>query len=161
VGQVTVSYDRLTFSYAKGLSQDSETLLVHPVTGVPYVIEKVPLGQDRASAIYSLAGLVSNSTTIAYPLGYLTIPRANDANITGGDVHPCGNAVLLRTYGGVYRLTLPEGANFDTIFTQPVEALTPSPPDVLGESITWAADGLGYYTTSEGSGQPLYYTGCR
>jgi hypothetical protein len=159
-GLVTVTYDRLSYVYSKGASPDAETLLVHPVSGKMYVVEKVALGQNRQSAVHSLS-IFSDSSGTAQPLGYLTIPRQNDVNITGGDIHPCGNAILLRTYGGVYRLTLPAGADFNTIFTQPVEALTPSPPDVFGESITWAADGQGYYTTSEGSGQPLYYTGCR
>ena len=161
-GLVTVTYERLSFVYSKAASIDSETLLVHPVTGAVYVIEKIPLGQNRSSTVYSLAGLAPGPLfVVAQPIATLTVPRANDVYITAGDIHPCGNAVLLRTYGGVYRLTLPSGASFDTLFSQPLEALTPSPPDIFGESITWSADGQGYFTTSEGSGQPLYYTGCR
>lgn len=160
-GLVTVTYERLPFVYSKAASKDSETLLVHPVSGEIYVIEKVPLGQNRPSTVHSLAGIAPGSFVVARPIATLTIPRTNDIYITAGDIHPCGNAVLLRTYAGAYRLTLPTGTVFNDIFNQPIETLTPSPPDFLGESITWAADGQGYYTIGEGSGVPLYYTGCR
>jgi hypothetical protein len=161
VGLVTVTYERLSFVYSKAASKDSEALLVHPVSGAIYVVEKVPFGQTRPSTVHALGNIAPGSSVVARPIANLTIPRANDLYITAGDIHPCGNAVLLRTYAGVYRLTLPAGADFDTIFSQPLEPLTPSPPDILGESITWSADGQGYFTTSEGSGQPLYHTGCR
>ena len=97
----------------------------------------------------------------------LAVPAGADLPLTGGDIHPCASAVLLRSYSTIYQFTLPADAGFDAVFTTPFTRV-PFPPlgltassEAQGESIAWADDGRGYFTASEGANQQLHFVGCQ
>jgi hypothetical protein len=60
--------------------------------------------------------------------------------------------VVLRTYDAIYEFTAPRPtAPLDRFPRWPVTEV-PSPAEAQGEAITYAADGCGLFTVSEGSG---------
>lgn len=163
----SVSYEYFEIAYPLGAHHNAETLLVHPTTGDVYVVTKTQFGA-QSSVYKASAPLVSGAVNPLVLVADLPIPMGLELPITGGDIHPCGTAVLLRSYSTIYRLELPAGAtNFDAIFQAPVGHV-PFPPlglgpsnELQGEAITWAPDGRGYYTVGERAGQQIHFVGCQ
>jgi hypothetical protein len=112
--------------------------------GDPSPIYEVPLPSPPAPG-------QSAPTATAVRLG--TISLRPGALVTGGDVSPCGNALLLRTSDALYELRSPDGA------AAPVDSLITNAPqkvpvanEVQGEAVGYTADGRGYVTASERAG---------
>lgn len=57
------------------------------------------------------------------------MPDGLDLPITGKDLDPCGQRLLLRSYNALYQFTSSGGA-FDSVFTSPFTRM-PSPPQSL------------------------------
>jgi hypothetical protein len=137
----------LRFKYPDG-PHDTETLIVDPATGDLYLITK----RDARSRIYQADYPQSTgATTTLEFVGELTWTAA-----AAGDISPDGDELILKDLHNVYYYARPEGTSI-------AEALAGTPEELpyisqpLGEGLTFDADGMGYYTHSEGANQPLYY----
>jgi hypothetical protein len=152
-GQTSVTSEPLTFQYPDG-SHNAETLLALPDSGQLFVVTKTSAGPSSIYA-FPLPVLIGMPMTLT-KIGEVTPPEGA-FEITGGDVHPAGSAVLLRSYTNV--LLYPLAADLAAALASP-PCLLPTPDEPQGESIAWAMDGSSYFTVSEGVQSPLYRIGC-
>ena len=84
-------------------------------------------------------------------VGHLPWPGA-----TGGDVSPDGSKLLIRGYANASLWQRPaDGQLWQALATPAI--VVPLVAEPQGEAICFDADGLGYYTTSEGAHQPIHY----
>jgi hypothetical protein len=149
-----VAWTALPFRYPGG-AHNSETLLVHPLTGDVYTVLKDASGWDVFRLpVPHTPGVQAEMV----PVG--TVPSPGFLAVaTGGDIHPCGDRVLLRSYGQLVELRLPPGQAFDQVFAVEGQAV-PVGPESQGEAAAYDADGLGYVTASEGAGAALHHVTC-
>jgi hypothetical protein len=151
----TVAGEKIRFVYPDG-PHNSEALAVHPVTGDVYLITKVDAAPSK---VYRLMAPLNASVVLtAALLGTITIPSGSKL-VTGADIHPCGDRLLLRTYSNAWELVAPAG-DFGMV---PVASpqLVPTVFEVQGEAIAYPRDGRGYLTASEGTSQPLHIFVCQ
>jgi hypothetical protein len=151
MGTQMVTADALTFVYPDG-RHNAETLLVEPTSGDIFVITKV---SSVASTVYRMPKpFTPGSQATMEKVGDLALPGSAGL-VTGGDVHPCGTRMLIRTYPMIYEFKLGAGQPFSSIFAVPPTAVaTPTQAqESQGEAVTYAADGVGYFTASELDGQ--------
>ncbi|HVK03390.1 MAG TPA: hypothetical protein VM490_07940 [Armatimonadaceae bacterium] len=148
---------RLMYRYPDGF-HNAEALLVHPKTGVIYLVTK---DESGTSGVYRFPKETGNHFA-QYTLEKVgTLTFANETHpfpnlVTGGDIAPDGRRVILRTYFAAYEWRLPDGVrDFDAIWgTTP--ALVPAPFTQQGEAICYRADGKALLATSEKLPTPLY-----
>ena len=144
----------LPFSYPDG-AQDVEALLVEPRTARVFVVSKSFTSLGDA---YRLDGLGTPAGGRAVPVATLQAP-VFDALTTGGDVHPEGTRVLLRTYSGVWELRSPDARTLEEVLaTRPTAVPTATLPQ--GEAVAYDRDGLGYTLAGEGVGSPMVHVAC-
>ncbi|MBC8103733.1 MAG: hypothetical protein H7Z41_14255 [Cytophagales bacterium] len=146
------------FVYPDG-PHDAETLLVHPRSGVVYLVTKERNGlssvyrfpPERAEDTEKAVTLVKVAT-LTVPEEFSLIPR----QITGGSISPDGRRVAFCTYASGYEMTLPASAtDFDAIWKTPLRPFN-LPPLRQTEALCFARDGRSVIVTSEGTGAPLY-----
>jgi hypothetical protein len=155
VGEVTVTAERFPFVYPDG-AHNAETLLVHPLSGDVYVVSKVAA---TPSKVYRYpAPLQAGATVTLEHVADVTVP-AGSLLVTGGDIHPTGARLLLRTYDHLWELRGAPGADFAALLAA-TPLSVPVATETQGEAVAYTVDGLGYVTASEGSGPPLYRTDC-
>ena len=125
---------------------DAETLMVHPTTGDIYVITK-----DIPAAVYKASPGSSTLTRVT------ALQLGTPGHVTGGDISPDGQRVILCTLATGVELALPDtpGVAFDEIWAQPPTAVT-LPRRAQGEAIAYRLDGNAVITTSELSASPLH-----
>ncbi len=151
-----VTWDALRFRYPDG-SHNAETLLAHPTTGDLYVVTKVERG---LSGVYRLAaGSHDAGETALTRVGELALPTSGGVLVTGGDLHPCADRLLVRTYLRLFEYVRPEGQPFEAIFGVAPRQV-PVASERQGEAVGWRANGRGYVTVSEGTGAALNLYGC-
>ncbi len=147
VGTVKVTFERFPFAYPGGEKFNAETLFAHPVTGELYIVNKQSAGE--LSLVFKFPMPMDSTTTATLiKVAELPVPGPQDQSITGGALHPQGNALLLRMYNRLVELKLPAGAPFEQIFSaKPVTV--PVSAEQQGEAVAWRHDGRGYFTASE------------
>jgi len=151
---------RLPFAYPDG-PHNAEALLVHPGTGAIYIITKEPSG---VAGVYKFPPAKPGSATkvTLQRVGTVTIRGEEAKNplfpnlVTGGDIAPDGQRVILCTYVAAYEFTLPTGAKtFDAIWkTKPATVALPSLPQT--EAICYTPDGKSLLISSEGEPCQMY-----
>jgi hypothetical protein len=138
---------------------DAEALLVHPVTGTIYIVTKAR-GKDRETLVFRAKA--PNYPAVLEKIASLHMQEESDftlvtGRITGGDISPDGRRLVLCDYFRAYETLLPDGADFETIWTQPFSAI-----DVgkrrQGEGICYRLDGRALLATTEGRPSPLIET---
>ncbi len=152
-GGGSIAFEHFPFTYGDG-PHNAEALFVHPGSGRVYVVTK----EGDPSPIYEVPLPAppppgqSASVVTAVRVGTVSLGKPG-ALVTGGDVSPCGNAMLVRTYEALFELRSPDGAPAE------VESLIMNAPDkvpvadeIQGEAVSYAANGLGYVTGSERAG---------
>jgi hypothetical protein len=93
------------------------------------------------------------STTAPMTLEHVVTLALNERDtmsawLTGGDISPSGQEILLKSYIGVYYWSRAPGQPVhDALRAAPT--LLPYIPEPQGEAVCWKADGGGYYTVSE------------
>lgn len=142
--------------------RDCETLLVHPQTADIYLVDKpAPAGEAHGVYRISRGGVDAGETTVTLErVADVVADPSSDRLFTGGDVHPDGTRIVLRTYGVVQEHRVPEGRGFEEAFAAPHELLPPfrsgaGVGEIQGEAAAYARDGRAVYTTSEGERPPL------
>jgi hypothetical protein len=129
---------------------DAECLLVHPATGDMHVITKRDTEKKAVARVYGLsaARLDWDSDRIHVLRFVGDIGDRIPAMVTGGDLHPDGRRVVIRTYTTAYEFQLPDGQPFEAIFEQ-----RPRTYSLLGEpqgeAICYTLDGDALVTTAE------------
>lgn len=134
-------------TYSDG-ARDAETLLVDPWNGDIYVVSK----RESLSRVYRAPYPHSTSSiiTLQYKTN-LVFPGA-----VAGDVSPCGRQILIKAYPAIAYYARADGASLeDTLATTPVAV--PYTSETCGEAVGWEGKERGYYTLSEGVGEPVYY----
>lgn len=137
----------LVFSYPGGATPDVEALMVDPITGEMLVVTKVTSGSAEVFR-------ANPGTAMWDPVA--TVPQAL---VTGADVSPAGDAVVLVTYLSAVVYPRPAGGSLADAFGQApctggFPALTPSATQY--EAIGFTSDGHGYVVASEGANPPLH-----
>lgn len=162
----TVAFEVFELEYPGGAHHNAEAMMVHPSTGDLYIVTKEGTG-DPSQVYKAAAPLVSGAINLLSLVTTLAVPTGLDLPVTGGDIHPLGEAVLLRTYNTIYQFVRPVGPDFDPVFSAPFTRVPAAPlgigpnNEIQGEAITWFPDGLGYYTASERSNQQLHAVRCQ
>lgn len=153
-GHHTATAETFTFKYPDG-PHDAETLLAHP-DGRVFVVTK----SARTTLLFAFPSPLVPRTTMTLALvGEVQVPDLLPL-VTGGDIRPSGDAVLLRTYASVWLYPVPTNGDLGAALAASPTAL-PAPSETQGESIAWTAAGDGYRTLSEGTSQVLHAVSCR
>lgn len=151
-GKHDVTAQALTFKYPDA-SHNAEALLIHPETGRIYVVTK----NEAQTRVYAFPEELDAAApmTLEY-LGAANVP-GSEALITGGDIHPDGSTILLRTKEHLFEYAL-DGAVEDALAAKPCGL--PLANEEQGESVTWTKSGDAYVTLSEGKNQSLHVFSC-
>ena len=153
-GEHAVAFERIPFAYPDG-SHNAETLLAHPTTGELLIVTKIAFGP--ASAYRFPRPLTAGGTVKLEKVAELEPPTGTGL-ITGGDVHPAGTGLLLRTYTNVFYGRVEDGTLASALLG-PLYAV-PAATEAQGEAVAWRAAGDGWVTVSEGAQSPIYLTSC-
>lgn len=153
-GHLTVTPESFRFRYPDG-PHNAEALLVHPKTGEVAVVTKATFG---AVSVYRFPSPLSADTEVVLEaVGDVVGLDPLSQLVTAGSVSPCGDRLLLRTYGHLYEYKV-TGSVAAALLSAPRDV--PVADEAQGEAVTYRADGKGYLTTSEGLGAPLFATTC-
>lgn len=132
---------------------DSEALLVDPVTGDILLVTKPESGGDAVIYRAPSSQLTDGVTVSLVEVG--TFPLERGLFVTGADIDHTGAAIVFRGYNEVWFWHRTDLEFVATFATEPCR--TPSTAEVQGEAIAFAADGLSYYTVSEGRNPDVNY----
>jgi PKD repeat protein len=139
--------EALSFTYPGG-ARDSESLLVDPVSGDLFLVTKV-------------VGASAGVFRAAAPLQSGALEHVADADLgamglaTGGSVSAAGDWVVVRSYFSARMWSRPQGMPLAQAFLS-TPCTVPLAMEIQGEAIAFAAEGLTYYTVSEGETPPLF-----
>ena len=150
---------------------DVETLLVDPLGRGFALVSKNPLGRasvlvpggaldaGRVTAMVEVAQIALSPTGTPGGPGTGLRALASQVAVTGGDISPAGDRLVLRTYTDAYAWTLDTAAS--TLRSALVTALALDPvvtrlaPTEQGEAIAIDLDGQSWLTTTEGRPTPV------
>jgi len=154
-GAHVVSGDALHFVYPDG-SHNAEALLFDPKIGALVIITK----NANESGIYAFAPpFDTGKTATVARLGTAQVPDILPL-VTSADLSPDRSALLVRTYGSVWRYEVGADVAIETaLTTTPCLLTTPTEPQ--GEAVAWRTDGSGFVTVSEGVKPPLFSVSCK
>lgn len=142
---MNVPSQKLPYDYPMGEKHNAEALLVDPHSGRPYIVTKEPNGQSSFVYRFPMPLTPGVSATLEL-VTTLTVPGPTDLQLTGADVSPCGDAVLLRMYN---RLVVQRGdGGVESAFAG-APTNVPVAQEAQGEAVAFAADGRSYFTASE------------
>lgn len=158
--RMTKKSNAIKLKYPDG-KYDAEVLLIHPKTGDLYIVTKIaaPTSDKTETArVYKATAPFSlNATTTLTFITELPLPTPVTFfnRLTGGDISPDGQRIILCDYQRAYELCLPNGeSNFDNIWKQPL-SLVEINLRFQGEAICYNLDGKSILTTSEGRDTPI------
>ncbi|RYZ04854.1 MAG: hypothetical protein EOO73_22005 [Myxococcales bacterium] len=141
-------WSRLPLSYP-GPAHDCEALLLDPESADLVLVTKE---NDGRSSVFRASGLVADGVKQTLELvaeaEFGTTQAPGSSLVTGGELSPSGDALLLRTYTSVFFWSRPAGSALAALFSAAPQQL-PAPAEEQGEAITFSADGLSYLTVSE------------
>jgi hypothetical protein len=157
--QQSLTFDRLSFIYPNSQRHNAETLLSHPLTGDLYILTKETSGTP-GSVFKFPRPLTPNVMMTLIDLGPASVPQSTDSLVTGGDISPCGNSVLVRMYNRIVELRAGPDAGFESAFRAAPRETPMAIDEPQGEAIVWDPNGQGYFTASEFSGQSLHRVRC-
>ncbi len=141
----------LRFAYPD-YNQDAETLMVHPKTGEIYVVTKRVSGP---AGVYRLRPEFGRNDVVkAERVGEVSVPAIPNGFVTGGDISPDGRHVVICDYTRAYEWTLPDGAAFETIWSQEPASIELGKRSI-GEAVAYNVDGTAIYATSEKKNSPV------
>ncbi len=135
--------------YPDGQGHDAEALLIDPLSGDLIIVDKV--WDDFAQVFRAQAPLSADGVTVLE-----LVAEIDFGVVTGGDISPNGDMVILRNYLEARIWLRPKGGEpVDAFLTESCEV--PVSYGAMGEAAAFAADGSGYFTLNEGANQPIHY----
>lgn len=139
--------ETLNFTYPGG-PRDSESLLVDPVSGDLLLVSK---------AVGSIAEVFRAASPIeSGPLEFVTEVDIGAMGLaTGADVSVGGDWVVVRSYFSARVWSRAKGTALAQAFMSP-PCTVPLAMEIQGEAVAFAAEGVTYYTVSEGDTPPLF-----
>lgn len=145
--------DRVYIKYPDG-PKDAETLMIDPIEKLIYIVSK----RSNSVSIYTTPINFTPNDTVTLTkhatIHFGGLPPFKW--ITAGDISKDGSQILLRNYEHVYYWKrLPGEAAWQTMTRKPQKLYYKK--EKQGEAIGFTPDGKGYYTASEGQGEPIYY----
>ena len=148
----TLAAERFALTYPSG-PEDAESMFVDPISGDLVIVTKQLSGMSRV-LVAEAAQLADGATAAMQEVATIAIPATGPAvglpstMATAADISADGSTILVRTYQQVLAFSRPPGATLASAFgAAPCSAPQVSEPQ--GEAIAFAADGSGYYTTTE------------
>lgn len=143
----------LRIKYPDG-PKDAEALMVDPIEKLLYIVSK---RQDSVTVYTTPLNYKANDTVTLTKRCKLFFTGLKVFKwITAGDISKDGKQVALKSYEKVYYWK----RNGNEPIWKTMQGKPQVPfyvPEKQGEAIGFAADGKGYYTTSEGVYAPIYY----
>jgi hypothetical protein len=149
---VTSPAESLNYS-TDAMKMDSETLLVHPMTGDIYILTK---SRTDPSIVFKISpAFGATEVQKAVRVAEIKVPSVPFGLLTGGDISPDGRRVVLCDYLDGYELSLPAGVNsFDDIWKQQPVEIDLGDRDT-GEAVGYGTDGNTIFATTEGKNAPI------
>jgi hypothetical protein len=145
----------LRFTYPDG-PHDAETLLVDPTSGAITIVTKVESGE---SSVHEFPLPLRPGELVVLTRAGTVRPSSGSDRITGGDVHPDGTGVLLRTRSGVFYY--PKRADQSIASALAGEGCPgPKLDEEQGEAIAWTRDGTAYVSVGEGAAVAMLRVDC-
>lgn len=145
------SVEGFSIRYPDG-SHNAEELMVDPLSGDLFIATK----EANRSRIYSAErSQLTNGATIT-----LSFVRELDFDIvSAGDIRPDGFEIILRQedFARVWQRTSLQTIAQALAGTPKAARVIGTPAEPNGEGISFAGDGLGYYTISEGANPRIYF----
>lgn len=134
--------------------KDAETMMIDPIGKLLYIISK---RHDTVGVYTTPLNYRPNDTVMLTKRCSLFFPGLKPFKwITAGDISKDGQQVLVKSYVKVYYWRRKNNEPiWQTLQRKPEEL--PYKMERQGEAIGFTPDGKGYYTTSEGVYQPIYY----
>lgn len=134
--------------------KDAETLMIDPIGKLLYIISK---RHDTVGVYSAPLNYKPNDTLVMTKRCKLFFEGLKPFKwITGGDISKDGQQVLVKSYSKVYYWRRKDNEPiWQTLQRKPQEL--PYKMERQGEAIGFTPDGKGYYTTSEGVYQLIYY----
>jgi hypothetical protein len=134
---------------------DAEALMVHPVTGDLYIVVK---SNERDSVYKAKAPLSTKVVIRLQHVADLRLPAGSlltrlVGRVTGGDISPGGQSVILCDYTSGYEAVAPK-RNFDGVWKARWRTVDIGPRQ-QGEAVAYRSDGKAVVATSEGEEFPL------
>ena len=132
---------------------NAETLLVHPTTGDIYILTKT---KTAPSTIYKLSAKnIKDGVNKLEKIADYSVPAIPNGFLTGGEISPDGQHVILCDYVAGYEIDLPTDAkNFDEVWKQRPAKIELG-ERFQGEAVCYGLDGKTIYATSEKKNSPL------
>jgi hypothetical protein len=140
-------------------AHDAECLMAHPKTGDLYIVTKAR-GRDSETIVFKAAAPLSvKRSNMLRKVAVLDLPDSPltlvIGRVTGGDISPDGQRVILCGYFSAWEARLPSGAKrFDAIWAAQWEDVGLG-SRAQGESVCYRHDGRAVLATSEGTESPL------
>jgi hypothetical protein len=145
-------WDELPMQYPASAKYDAETLLIDPISGDLFVVTKDRGGEGVAHVFRNPAPQVDSVMVTLELVDDIAFSEL----LTGGDVSPSGDAIILRSYtSGLYWVRAAGTDLWDAFSDVPCSVPIENEPQ--GEALAFTADGYGYFTVSEGVNQPIYF----
>ncbi|MBN1448956.1 MAG: hypothetical protein JXA28_13585 [Bacteroidetes bacterium] len=146
---VSVTPEQATFTFADG-PRDCEALMVDPRTGVILIIEKSGI----QTTVYRAAWPGDGDSAVLQPIVDLALPFAvRFLNlVTGADISPSGDRVVVRCYGGIVAYT---GVSVEKALSADKSTVLPAAPLAQAEAVCYTDDGTAVLTTTEGKQPPV------
>lgn len=138
--------DKITYQYPDGI-KNAEAIFVDPATKDIYIVSK------EGQAVVYVARYPQDLTKVftVTKVGVLPI-----TDVTSAAISKTGDEILIKNYTQIFYWKKSSGESIAHCLQQtPVR--TSYQPEDKGEAIGWATDGSGYFTTSEGEGEPVYF----
>ena len=145
-------WDELPMQYPASTKYDAETLLIDPVSTDLFIVTKDRAGEGIAHVFRNPAPHIASVMVTLELVDDITFSQL----LTGGDVSPTGNAIILRSYSSGLYWQRAEGTDLWDAFSNS-SCSVPIEIEPQGEALAFTADGYGYLTVSEGINQPIYF----
>ncbi|MFC4058771.1 hypothetical protein ACFOWE_10725 [Planomonospora corallina] len=152
-GRVDLGQERVEvfpLVYADGAPHNSEALLVHPVTGRVFLVEKAEKEGRRAGLWSAPATLRAGADNVLRQ----ALPDLGILGVSGAAFSPDGDRVVVRDATTAYLWWVKGGDVARSLRARPVEIDLPLQRQ--GEGVAFTPDGRALLVNSEGVGQPVW-----
>lgn len=137
--EMKATADRISFQYPLKESNNSEALMIDPISKDLYLATK-----SSVSSFYKLKYPYSLSSINTADL-VVTIPVKK---VTAGDISSDGTSLILKNYRRVFQWKRAYGTSIDSMLkSKPTEL--PYLIEQQGEGLCWSVNGKSYFTISE------------